>query len=235
MSAPTLLAVSHGTSSREGASAIQHLVDRVAERLPDVDVRAAFVDVQQPETARALAAIDGPVVVVPLLLSTGLHVGIDLREAVGERPETIIAEHLGPDARLATVLAQRLSELPPNKNPDAPIILAAAGSRMPGSAENCADMAALLAEHTGRVVHPAYLAARQPSLRRALAEHPDATVSTYLLARGFFMDLATRHAAGRTLTAPLLDDDPTPEPLINLVIDRYREASGAFERPLAAH
>ena len=67
MPRPTLLAVSHGTSDAAGAASIDALVTAVAAALPDVRVRAAFVDVQQPDAVSALAATPGPAVVVPLL------------------------------------------------------------------------------------------------------------------------------------------------------------------------
>ncbi len=45
---PRLVAVSHGTSSPAGQTAVAGLVDAVRHRLPGVDVSEAFVDVQEP-------------------------------------------------------------------------------------------------------------------------------------------------------------------------------------------
>ena len=52
--------------------------------LPDVVVRLGHVDVQQPDVAASLDAIpEGtPVVIVPLLLSAGYHVRVDLIEQI---------------------------------------------------------------------------------------------------------------------------------------------------------
>ncbi|WP_407359688.1 sirohydrochlorin chelatase [Microbacterium sp. LBN7] len=218
MARPTLLAVSHGTSDAAGARAIADLVEAVAARLPDVEVRAAFVDVQEPDAVDALAAIDGPVVVVPLLLSSGFHVHHDLHGMVADRADAVVAAPLGPDARLAAVLAERMPAASA-----LPVILAVAGSRDPRSLTDAEGMAAVLREHLGRRVELTYLAAREPDLPTALAAHPDAVVSTYLLARGYFFDLAERQAAGRVLTLPLLDGGAVPEPLIDIVISRYEE------------
>jgi len=220
MARPTLLAVSHGTSDTAGARAIADLVEAVAARLPDVEVRAAFVDVQEPDAVDALAAIDGPVVVVPLLLSSGFHVHHDLHGMVADRADAVVAAPLGPDPRLAAVLAERMPA------PSAlPVILAVAGSRDPRSLTDAEGMAAVLREHLGRRVELAYLAAREPDLPTALAAHPDAVVSTYLLARGYFFDLAERQAAGRALTLPLLDGGAVPEPLIDIVVSRFEETA----------
>ncbi|PVE98346.1 CbiX/SirB N-terminal domain-containing protein [Microbacterium sp. TPD7012] len=220
MARPTLLAVSHGTSDAAGARAIADLVEAVAARLPDVEVRAAFVDVQEPDAVDALAAIDGPVVVVPLLLSSGFHVHHDLHGMVADRADAVVAAPLGPDPRLAAVLAERMPAASA-----LPVILAVAGSRDPRSLTDAEGMAAVLREHLGRRVELAYLAAREPDLPTALAAHPEAVVSTYLLARGYFFDLAERQAAGRALTLPLLDGGAVPEPLIDIVVSRFEETA----------
>ncbi|MFS0894500.1 sirohydrochlorin chelatase [Microbacterium sp. 179-I 3D3 NHS] len=222
MPRPTLLAVSHGTSDRDGARAIADLVAAVAARLPDVEVRAAFVDVQQPDAVDALAAVDGPVVVVPLLLSRGFHVHHDLHGMVEGRADAVVTAPLGPDPRLTAVLAERLPA-----STGAPVVLVIAGSRDPRSRDDAEGMAALLAEQLDRRVELAYLAARQPDLPTALAAHPDAVVSTYLLARGYFFDLAERQAAGREISLPLLDGGSVPTALVDLVVDRYENATTA--------
>ncbi|WP_455903790.1 sirohydrochlorin chelatase [Microbacterium sp.] len=230
MSRPILLAVSHGTSDAEGARAIADLVGAVAAAMPEVEVRSAFVDVQQPDAADLLPTIDGPVVIVPLLLSRGFHVHHDLHGMAAKKADAVVSAPMGPDPRLAEVLAERLSETlstvaDSTHTEDAPVILAVAGSRDPASLTDAEAMASLLSLRLGRRVELAYLAAREPDLPHALREHPDAVVSTYLLARGFFFDLALRQAPGRRVTAPLLDGTTVPQPLIDLVIARYEEAS----------
>lgn len=262
MPRPALLAVSHGTSDTAGAAAIALLVRRVAERLNGapsqqtederrVAVHSGFVDVQQPDAPTALAAIDGPVVVVPLLLSQGFHVRVDLGRAVSERSDAVVTNPLGPDPRLAEVLARRLAEAgadpalrggavpgsgaAPDPAPDArPVVLAVAGSRDPRSLPDAEAMAALLSGELGRTVVPAYLAAREPSLADALAAHPGAAVATYLLAHGYFFDVAERVTGSAALTEPLLDDGEPPVPLVDLVVDRYL-AGEAELRQLRGH
>lgn len=224
MPRPTLLAVSHGTSDAAGAASIAALVACVADALPDVTVREAFVDVQQPEAPAALAEIDGPVIVVPLLLSRGFHVHHDLHGMVRERPDARVTPALGPDALLAEVLALRVADL---GHPHAPIILAVAGSRDATSVTDAEGMASLLRARSRREVHLTYLAARQPDLPSTLTQHPDAVVATYLLAQGYFADLAVRQAAGRATSAPLLDGGAVPQPLVDLVVARYLAASDA--------
>lgn len=249
MPRPALLAVSHGTSDTAGAAAIALLVRRVAERLNGapsqqtederrVAVHSGFVDVQQPDAPTALAAIDGPVVVVPLLLSQGFHVRVDLGRAVSERSDAVVTNPLGPDPRLAEVLARRLAEADgasrSGDDADRPVVLAVAGSRDPRSLPDAEAMAALLSGELGRAVVPAYLAAREPSLADALAALPGAAVATYLLAHGYFFDMAERVTGSAALTEPLLDDGEPPVPLVDLVVDRYL-AGEAELRQLRGH
>lgn len=231
MSRPILLAVSHGTSDAEGARAIADLVAAVDAALPDVEVRSAFVDVQQPDAADLLPTIDGPVVVVPLLLSRGFHVHHDLHGMAAKKPDAVVSDAMGPDPRLAEVLADRLTsagaEAAATADPTQrePVVLAVAGSRDPASVTDAEAMASLLSLRLGTGVELAYLAARQPDLPASITAHPDAVVSTYLLAKGYFFDLTVAQAAGRTVTAPLLDGTAVPRPLIDLVIARYDEAA----------
>jgi len=253
MAHPTLLAVSHGTSDAAGARAIEALVARVAERLDGIDVRAAFVDVQQPDLTDVVPALAGPVVIVPLLLSNGFHVRHDLHGIAKTRPDVVVAEPLGPDPRLAEVLAQRLAEVPalclagtpaqdpaevpaprPPASTDPTVILAVAGSRDPRSVTDAEGMAALLRTHTGRPVELAYLAARSPRLSEVVAQHPHAPVAIYLLAQGFFFDLERTQAAGHQVSMPLLDGSLTPQPLIDLIADRYFEGVSKLNEVMCA-
>lgn len=231
MPSPALLAVSHGTSDAAGAADVHALIEAVRVAAPHLTVFEAFVDVQQPDVDTVLAAIDGPVVVVPLLLSSGFHVFHDLHGAVAHRSDAVVADPLGPDPRLAEVLARRLAPARPSQTPAlAPVVLAVAGSRDDRSAVDAEGMAAQLTARLGQPVHLGYLAARAPELGELLAQHPDAVVSTYLLARGYFFDLAVRRAQGHPIVLPLLDGGATPSELTELVLERFNAAAAQFTR-----
>ena len=80
MSDPALVVCAHGTRNRSGAAVVDALVAEVADRRPALTVRAAYLDVQQPDLATVLTGLgDAPTVVVPLLLSAGFHVHVDIR------------------------------------------------------------------------------------------------------------------------------------------------------------
>ncbi|WP_404429829.1 cobalamin biosynthesis protein CbiX [Microbacterium lacus] len=228
MTTPALLAISHGTSSPAGQAAVSALVEAVAQRLPDVTVRLGHVDVQPPDVAASLDALpeNQPVALVPLLLSAGYHVHVDLREQTADHTDVTITSALGPDERLVDVLVARLAAI---DDPDAGIVLAVAGSSDDRANEDCRATARALAERLGREVSVGFLAAAEPRLGAAVAAAAEngekkVVVANYLLAPGYFHDLAVRVSAGSPVARPLLDDDEPPAPLVDLVVDRYRTA-----------
>jgi sirohydrochlorin ferrochelatase len=221
---PALLAISHGTASPEGQASIQALVDGVARRLPEVTVRLGHVDVQQPDVAASLAGLaDGPVIIVPLLLSAGYHVRIDLREQSAHRDDVTITPALGPDPRLADILADRLREIA--AHPES-VVLAVAGSSDDRANDDCRLVGRMLGEKLGRTVHVGFLAAAEPRLGAAVDAQRGTAVANYLLAPGYFHDLATREAHGRPIARPLLTPDTEPAAsLVDIVVERYLDAA----------
>jgi sirohydrochlorin ferrochelatase len=242
VNAPVLVAASHGTSDPAGQRAVAALVTAVAARAADIPVRAAFVDVQQPDVPAVLTSVSTkPTIIVPLLLSAGYHVRVDLARVASSAPNPLVcvAAALGPDPRLVSLLERRLRAVP--LDPDDEIVLAAAGSSDARAVDDCRAMAEALGESLGRCVTAAFISAAQPELRGAVerARATGATrvvVATYLLAPGYFADLA-RAAGGDVTTLPLLVDGETvPPELVDVVLERYREAhvSSVLPTPLAA-
>lgn len=226
--APTLLAISHGTASPEGQRAVAALMDAVARRVPHVPVQLGHVDVQQPDVTASLAAIPSgqPVIIVPLLLSAGYHVHVDLVEQTATDDRVTIVPALGPDHRLVDVLVDRLLPLEPHAQ-DA-VVLAVAGSSDERANEDCRQMARLLSDRVERHVTVGFLAAAEPRLPDAIAAASvgvsRVVVSTYLLAPGYFQERARSLAGGAAVTAPLLDPAGAPDRLVELVLARYQSA-----------
>jgi sirohydrochlorin ferrochelatase len=229
---PGLVAVSHGTSSPLGQRAVASLVAAVRRAAPDLHVSGGFVDVQQPDVPTTLGALppDRGAVTVPLLLSAGYHVHVDLKRALRneERP-TALAGALGPDERLVDVLVHRLGQSGLRRRDR--VVLAVAGSSDPRALEDCHEMGRRLARRLGRPVTVGFISAANPRLpdaverERALFPHARVVVSTYLLAPGYFADLAAA-AGAEVTTAPLLDGHSDPHAqLVDLVLDRYEQAA----------
>ena len=75
-----LVTVAHGTRRAGGNEVARDLTARAGAAL-GVESVATYVELSEPLLADVVPALDGPAVVVPLLLSTGYHVRVDLPEA----------------------------------------------------------------------------------------------------------------------------------------------------------
>ena len=222
---PVLIGCAHGTRAPAGQQTIRDLLAEV-ERHLGVEVREAYVDVQDPKIDAVVADI--PVattgqaaVVVPLLLAGGYHVYVDIAQAVKDRPDVPAAPPLGPDSRLIDIVLDRLAGT--GTPHDAAVVLAAAGSSDPRSQADTQTAAQQLRERWDGPVSIGFAAGPKPSVADAVAQaradHPDAVVAvaSYLLAPGLFQQRLDAAGADH-VTAPL-----APHPLIvEIVGDRYR-------------
>jgi sirohydrochlorin ferrochelatase len=184
-----LVGTSHGTDDPAGQAAVRALLDGVRAARPELDVREAFVDVQQPEVGDVLAgavrdAVAGGVsdggpaaAVVPLLLSTGYHVRHDIAQAVAAvnaagQAVAVAAEPLGPHPLLVDILADRYAAAEAAHGPfrsDDAVVLAAAGSSVAAAATAVEEVTSALAQRLGRPVTPSYGAGAEPRVPAAVA------------------------------------------------------------------
>lgn len=232
---PVLVASSHGTGSPASRNAVGGLIAALARRRPDIDVRAAFVDVQRPTPLDVLGRLEAhPARLVPLLLSAGYHVFVDLTEAAAASPSASLAPALGPDLRLAELLRDRVVEA--GLRDGDVVVMAAAGSSEPSAVSDCEQVARALSGLLDRPVTAAYLSAVEPRVNTAVAAARaslDGTagtadtgerrvvVATYLLAPGYFADLTARSGAD-VVSLPLLRPyEPPPDALVDIVIERF--------------
>lgn len=217
---PVLLAVAHGTRSPAGQAQIVALMDRVARRRPGLDVRLAYVDVQQPHLAEVAAGLDRSAVVVPLLLSSGYHVRVDIPAGLAG-VDAVVTPPLGPDEWLIDLLVARLRAAGPA---DA-VVLAAAGSSDARSRAEVAAVARALpwpasvgfAATSSPKVPEVVAAARAAGARRV-------AVAAYLLADGVFH--RSLHRSGADVVTEPLATDPG---VADLVLRRYDAALLALE------
>jgi sirohydrochlorin ferrochelatase len=227
---PVLVACAHGTRNPTGRRLIAELALAARAQRPGLVTTAAFVDVQPPtvvDVVAELASAGRPAVVVPLLLSGGYHVHVDIAGAVASSEGTTAARPLGPDPRLVEVLHDRLLAAGADpRDPLTAIVLAAAGSSDPRSVADVEDTAGLLQRSWAGPVTTGYGAAAQPTVADAVlaagrggAER--VVVAAYLLAPGHFHDKLAG-AGADTVTAPLLPDDR----IAAVLLDRYDAAAG---------
>lgn len=191
---------------------------------PGLQVLEAYVDVQEPELSGVVEGLpEGTAaVVVPLLLSTGFHIKVDVPKAIKSRPEVVAARPLGPDPRLAELLAKHLRAAGLQDRDG--VLLAAAGSSLPDGSVDSEEQARLLAELLPNKVRVAYGASAEPnvpdgvaSLRAELSQDGGRVfIASYLLATGYFHDQLFK-AGADVVTAPLL---PSPV-LAEIALERY--------------
>jgi len=216
-----LVSVAHGTRHATGNRVAGLLTDEAGERLGMRSV-TSYVELHAPLFADVVRETAEPTVVVPLLLSTGYHVRVDLPAAVAAAPgEVALGGPLGPDPLLAQAQVDRL--LSAGAVPGQPVVLVAAGSRDPHATAALDGAADLLTGLWGAPVRVATLAGLG---RRVLdVVRPGDAVSPYLLAPGHF---ATRaHELARSAGADVIADVIGPHPrVVDLVVARVEALAG---------
>jgi sirohydrochlorin ferrochelatase len=224
------VACAHGTRNPTGRRLIAELALAARILRPGLTTTAAFVDVQPPTVADVVAELSAtgrPAVVVPLLLSGGYHVHVDIAGAVASSPGAVAARPLGPDPRLAEVLLDRLVAVGTDPlDPLTAVVLAAAGSSDVRAVADVEHTAALLQPTWAGPVTTGYGSAAAPRVPDAVAAARRAgaarvVVAAYLLAPGHFHDKLAG-AGADAVTAPLLPDDR----IAAVLLDRYDAAVG---------
>lgn len=186
---------------------VESLAALVAERRPDLEVRIGYLEHGTPHL-REVAEAD--CVVVPVLLSSGIHVR---RDIPAQAPDSIVAAAIGPDRRIAVALAARLRAA--GWRDEQPLVLAAAGSADSLALADVHQAARELGEELGVEVTAAFVSAGEPRL----AECAPAAVASYLLAPGHFADVVAR--CGSPIVTPPLGADPA---ITEIILDRYDTA-----------
>lgn len=238
-SAPSLVAVAHGSRDPEALRTALALLDLVRDLRPGLDVRLGHIELNRPLLPDTLDGLRGAdAVLVPLLLGRGHHVKRDLPASAAAAPEvrTRIAAPLGPHPLLVEALYGRLVEAgwdPADEGGRrAAVVLAAAGSRDPDSAQDTRRTAGMLAMRLGVPVVPAYASAATPTVPaalRALAARGRhrAFVASYFTAPGRFAS-ACADAVPHRAAAPL----GAHPAMARLVLHRYDQARSASEGAL---
>ncbi|BBH69018.1 cobalamin biosynthesis protein CbiX [Actinoplanes sp. OR16] len=208
----TLIAVAHGTRSPAGRRQIEQLAGTVARRRPGLDVRLCYVDVQEPKVAGVVPAVENAVV-VPLLLSCGYHVRVDIAEAV-TGTDFPVTGPLGPDPVL---LDSMIRNLPADADA---VVLAAAGSSDPLWRADVEGVAGQLRPDA----EIGYTSGAGPQVKDVVARlrrngKRKIAIAAYLLAEGLFYR-SLLNAGADSVTPPLCHDDAVAD----LVLRRFDAA-----------
>lgn len=230
------MAVAHGSRDPRAAATVTRLLSLVSSRAAGIDVRAAFLDHCAPSLPQVLASVDGPAVVVPLLLTAAYHSKADIPArlaAAGSGPEVVSARTLGPHPLLLAALERRLREagVPADdagERASTGVVLAAAGSSDPRANATVAALAARWQRERGwHAVTPSYASAAGPrpaEAVRALRARgvTRVAVATYLLAPGHFADKIRAACADADAVSGVLGAAPE---VADVVLARYATAA----------
>lgn len=215
---PRLVTVAHGTRHAPGNLVAAELTAQAGERL-GMEAVASYVELCDPlfDSVVASGPSEDLTVAVPLLLSTGYHLRVDLPAAVAAAPGTVrLGPSFGPHPLVAAAQVARLTEA--GATPGQPVTMVAAGSRDPAATADLERAGDLLAGAWGGPVRLATVGGH--GLRPADVVQPGDAVSPYLLSGGHFHDRCRRESAVAAVVADVLGPHPL---LVDLLVLRARE------------
>lgn len=237
---PVLIACAHGTRSAVGQATYAALAAAIGAARPGLRVEPAFVDVQSPtvdEVVARLTSTGERVVVVPLLLSSGYHVGVDVARAIDGNPRAVAARAIGPDSLLVDLLLERLEAVDVDvRDADGSagglqVVVAAAGSSDANSRADVARMLEWVAARCPVPVRMGFAASAEPRVPDAVAAARAAggpvAIAAYLLVPGYFHSVLAK-AGADAVTEPLCTPERIDARIVELVLARFDAAAERF-------
>jgi len=211
----TLVLTAHGSADPQSAANARAVAARVRRMRPGLDVRVAFCEINRPNLIDVLDGCSGATVVTPLLLADAYHARVDIPAQIvrsGASHRVRQAEALGNDARLVSVLDERLTELGVSRLDDTlgVLVVAVGSSDAAANARTAAVAAQLAIGAQWAAVTTAFATRQEPSLaeaanrlRRRGARR--VVIAPWFLAPGRLPDRMRRFAedAGIAMAAPL--------------------------------
>jgi sirohydrochlorin cobaltochelatase len=253
---PPLLIIGHGTCHPVGAGQFLALTARVAARAAgDIPgVAGGVIEFSRPTVAEAMDRLLGrpeerpregsgrPVIALPLLLGTAMHVEEDipalLARETDRRPGLAVstARALGPHPVLHDLLRDRIDEaLAGQDRAGTHVVLVAQGTTRPEANARIAAVARLLWEGSGYAsVEPSFIAVAEPRLpavldkvRRLGARR--VVVAPYFLFAGALIDRTVEQGEAFAAAHPDIDVRVAEvigdcDEVADIVLERYRDA-----------
>lgn len=223
----TLVLAAHGSADPRSAANARAVANQIRFMRPGLGVRVAFCELNTP---RLVDVLRPGAVVTPLLLADAYHARIDIPRQITSCGVTVRqADVLGEDARLVSVLHERLAELGVRTlDPELGVLVVAIGSTHPAANARTARVANMLrAETRWAGATTAFASGSGPSvaeaaegLRRRGARHT--VIAPWFLAPGRLTDRVASYAAaeGIPMAAPL----GAHRLVVETVLDRFDEA-----------
>jgi sirohydrochlorin cobaltochelatase len=175
-----LLIVGHGTRDEAGIAGFADLVDLVAKRAPDRDVRGGFIELSPPPLRDAVAELvacgERDLDVIPLMLVAAGHAKGDIPAALTREQDRHpgmtyrYGRPLGPHPALLDLLDLRLGEvLAAEERADTTVVLVGRGSSDPDANAEHFKVARLMDEGRGiGGVEGSFISLAAPSVPAAL-------------------------------------------------------------------
>ncbi len=243
-----LLLVGHGTSDETGAAEFRAFVGRVRRRLAadGVDVAGGFIELSAPVLAQAWRELcdrgHRRLAAVPLVLVAAGHgkgdIPAALEREVRRAPGSsyVFGRPLGPHPALLDLLEQRVVEVAPDTDrARTAVLLVGRGSTDPDANAEVCKVARLLQEGRGfAFVETAFVSLAWPDVPTGLGRVWALGVRRVVVVPYFLFDgvlpqrVATqsvcfgRHEPGLAVSVARHLGDC--EPLVDVVVERYREA-----------
>jgi sirohydrochlorin ferrochelatase len=211
---------SPGTGEFDVRSAFGAFVKALRRAAPALEVRDVPIDHLPTDSAAS-----HPRIAVPLSLTNHGHVAQAVAAECERDPDLVPTRALGPDWVVAEVCVRRLVDAGAHQRDT--IVMGVAGSDDPAVIADYSRAAQLLSAVWGGPVHLGSVAGSDTSLTDAIdiarAYGRRVVIASYLLTSGPIAD-AMRSAGADIVTAPILDLVNPDRRLVNLVVERCREA-----------
>lgn len=250
---PALLIAGHGTRDDAGAAAFRDFVAELARRNPELPVAGGFIELSPPPLGEAVTELVERGVkrfaAVPLMLVSAGHAKGDIPAALTREKERhpgisySYGRPLGPHPSILKVLERRLDEAlgdtvrTPEDRADVTVLLVGRGSTDPDANSEVFKAARLLWEGRGYAgVETAFVSLAAPDVPSGLDRcvalgARRIVVLPYFLFTGILPDRvrqqtdgwASAHPDVEVLSADVIGPE---EELVELVMERYREAVG---------
>lgn len=228
----SLILTAHGSRDARSAATIHRIAHEIRCARPDLDVRVAFCEQNEPNLRDVLPRVRAGAVVVPLLLADAYHARVDIPGLIADAgTDTRQADVLGEDPRLISVLRQRVTEAGFSRlDGDLGVIVTAVGSSHAEVNARTAGVAALLSQGTCWQAETAYATGPQPGLDAAADRLRERgahrlVIAPWFLAHGRITDRIAEYAGTRGIAmAHPLGAHPD---LAATVLDRYHRALAA--------
>ncbi|MFD0420134.1 sirohydrochlorin chelatase [Streptomyces sp. NPDC127108] len=250
---PALLIAGHGTRDDAGAAAFRDFVDELARRNPELPVAGGFIELSPPPLGEAVTELvergAKRFAAVPLMLVSAGHAKGDIPAALTREKDRhpgisySYGRPLGPHPLILRVLERRLDEAlgdtarTPEDRADVTVLLVGRGSTDPDANSEVFKAARLLWEGRGYAgVETAFVSLAAPDVPSGLDRcvalgARRVVVLPYFLFTGVLPDRVRQQTDGWAAAHPDVEvrsaDVIGPEEeLVELVMERYREAVG---------